>query len=453
MELRDYQTKIYNSALPVFKEYGWVYLALEMRLGKTLLAFTLAKAAGCNHVLFVTKKKAIPSIESDFKKLQAVAFYATTITNYESLHKVQGQYDCVIIDEAHSIGQYPKPNNRCLTLGKMIASMERKPKIIYLSGTPTPESYSQMYHQLALLGSRSPWFQYKNFYRWAGKIDAPNYVKIRVKMINGIKMNDYDKANIEKIEADIKPFRITYTQEEAGFTSQIEEQIITLPMPERLQKLFNIVKTDQYYRFKDGEELAADTSVKVLNKLHQISSGTIITESKNYKVLDDYKAQYIRDNYHGKKIAIFYKFISEGEMLRKVFGDRITFLPEEFNQNNHLIFISQIQSGSMGINLSTADILIFFNIDFSATQYYQARARLGSMQREKPQTIHWLFSDIGVEAKVYQAVQKKKSYTVRHYLRDYDGKRSITSGEMYRTTESKGNLLQENSFGKQFGYA
>jgi SNF2 family DNA or RNA helicase len=187
-------------------------------------------------------------------------------------------------------------------------------------------------------------------------------------MINGMKMNDYDKANIEKIEADLKKYRVTYTQKEAGFTSEIEEEVINITMPARLHRLYGIIEHDNYYRFRNGDEIVADTPVKVLGKLHQISSGTIITEAGKYKILDNYKALYIRDHYQNKKIAIFYKFISEGEMLREEFGSTITESPEEFNGSTDKIFISQVQSGSMGINLSTADILIFFNIDFSATQ-------------------------------------------------------------------------------------
>ncbi len=429
MKLRDYQIEILSGALPVLREHRWVYLALEMRLGKTLMAFTLAARVESKHVLFVTRKKAIPSVESDYQNSRQP--FRLEVVNYESLHKVaDNRYDCVVIDEAHSIGQYPKPNNRCITLGTLIKHLN-DPFVIYLSGTPTPESYSQMYHQLAVLGSRSPWGEYKNFYKWAGRIDAPNYVRVKQKMINGIKMNDYDHAEIEKIERDIRPYRVSYTQEEAGFKSVIEEEIITVPMPLNLLRLFNIMRLDQYYRFRDGDELVADTPVKVLNKLHQISSGTVISESGHYRILSDYKARYIQQAYQDKKIAVFYKFISEGQMLKDTFGELITESPEEFNRSENLVFISQIQSGSMGINLSTADVLVFFNIDFSATQYYQARARLGAMHRERPQTIHWIFSDSGIESKVYKAVQQKKSYTVRHYMKDYNGKRSGPSGKMY----------------------
>jgi SNF2 family DNA or RNA helicase len=73
----------------------------------------------------------------------------------------------------------------------------------------------------------------------------------------------------------------------------------------------------------------------------------------------------------------------------------------------------------MGIDLSSADELIFYNIDFSFVQYWQARARLQSLQRTKPVVVNWLFTENGIEKKVYDIVLKKKTYTSYYFKRDY----------------------------------
>ncbi len=54
----------------------------------------------------------------------------------------------------------------------------------------------------------------------------------------------------------------------------------------------------------------ADTSVKLMQKLHQAFSGTIIVDEPKVeaRVYDYTKAEYIRDRFAGQKIAIFYKF-------------------------------------------------------------------------------------------------------------------------------------------------
>ena len=69
------------------------------------------------------------------------------VINYESLHKIKKRgWDVIVCDEAHSMGAYPKPSKRAKQVKELIQI--NNPYYILLSGTPTPESYSQMYHQI-----------------------------------------------------------------------------------------------------------------------------------------------------------------------------------------------------------------------------------------------------------------------------------------------------------------
>jgi hypothetical protein len=68
-------------------------------------------------------------------------------------------------------------------------------------------------------------------------------------------------------------------------------------------------------------------------------------------------------------------------MLRLVIPD-ITEDPKEFASSPHMTYISQIQAGSQGVDLSCADVP-FLNINFSAMHYWQSRARLQTMTRTK----------------------------------------------------------------------
>ena len=109
MKLRDYQAEISKKAIDVLKEYKFVYLAMEVRTGKTLTSLDIAnKLPRINNVLFITKKKAIPSIEDDYEKLSPT--YSIKVTNYEQLHNIDKRaWDVVICDEAHCLGAFPKP--------------------------------------------------------------------------------------------------------------------------------------------------------------------------------------------------------------------------------------------------------------------------------------------------------------------------------------------------------
>lgn len=417
MLLYNHQYDAAAKALPILQQYGLVYLSMQVRTGKSLTAMYVADKYGAKAVLFLTKKKAISSIDSDdetlgdYQKL-APAFKLHT-TNYEQLHNLSGSdYDLIICDEAHCLGQYPKPAERV----KLLKEIAMGKPIIYLSGTPTPESYSQLYHQL-WVSSYSPFYccKWASFYKW-----AKDFVTIRKKYYYNREINDYSKADKEKIDQLTNHLFVSCTQEEAGFSQEVKEIVIPIRMADSTYLLADYLRKHKVYVGRDGEEILGDTSVKLRNKLHQIYSGTIIDEKGSGKVFDHTKAQYIKDHFAGKKIAVFYKFRAEELMLIWAFGaNKITRDPAEFNSRDDLTFISQIQSGREGVNLNTADCMIMLNIDFSAVSYWQARARMQDKNRTKECLLYWLFSDGGIEQKIYKRVLEKKDYTLSHFVKDY----------------------------------
>lgn len=100
MTLRDYQIDISDRAAVCLRENKIAYLCCETRTGKTIIAFETIRKHGAKNVLFVTKKKAIKSIETDYQHFKE--HFMCTVINYDSVSKCNGLYDLVVIDEAHS---------------------------------------------------------------------------------------------------------------------------------------------------------------------------------------------------------------------------------------------------------------------------------------------------------------------------------------------------------------
>ena len=406
MKFRDYQNKIINYATNVITIRNFVYLAMEVRTGKTLTSLGIAQKVGVKNVLFLTKKKAISSIESDYELLNPN--YEITVINYESIHKVPKKgWDFVILDEAHTLGAFPKPSKRARQV-RDILSLNRS-LVCLLSGTPTPESYSQMYHQVYGIPG-NPFEKYKNFYRFCD--DHVNKVQ---KRINGFMVTDYSNGR-ESINNNMKPFMVSYTQKQAGFESAIEEEILKVPLHSNTYNLCRRLKKDLIIEMKEGEVILADTGVKLMSKLHQMYSGTVKFESGNSMIIDTSKARYIKWKFTGNKIGIFYKFKAELEALKKVFGDDLCTDLETFNSTDKNIAL-QIVSGREGISLKNAEFIVFYNIDFSATSYWQARDRMTTKDR-KYNKVYWVFSEKGIETKVYKSVIQKKDYTLQHFKKD-----------------------------------
>jgi hypothetical protein len=417
--LRPYQDDLSTQGCAILQQHKIVYYAMEVRVGKTLTALATAQKYGANNVLFITKKKAIASVEKDYMEFIGNDYpFVLHVINYEQLHNLSMPYiDLIIIDEAHTLGQFPVPAERVKLLKKICKDLP----IIYLSGTPTPESYSQIYHQF-YISSFSLFSAFKNFYAW-----AKSFVTIKQKYLYNRVINDYSIADKELIDDYTKHLFITYTQMEAGFTELVTEQILRVRMRDKTYKLAKTLLRDLVYKGKDGDLVLGDTAVKLKQKLHQIYSGTVLTEEDKGIVFDLSKAEFIKEYFKGKKIAIFYKFRSELVALQLVFGAKfLTPSPEDFNRHNDLTFCCQIQSGSMGTNLSTADALVMYNIDFSSMQYQQAKARIQTKDRTEPALLYWIFSEGGIEDKIYEAVMNKQDYTLSYFKRDFPEAKKIS---------------------------
>ena len=306
----------------------------------------------------------------------------------------------------HNCGAFPKPGLATKVFRRMYSS---KP-MIFLSGTPSPESFSQFYHQF-WVSDRSPWLRYKNFYGW-----AKDYVDVRQKRIGSMMHNDYSRGIEDKIMADLKPYILTYTQEQAGFKSEIREHFLYVEMSPMIYSLEKKLLTDELVEGKD-EVILADTPAKLQSKLMQLEGGTIKFESGNSMVLDTTKAEFIRSHFAGKKLGIFYVFKEELNALRQVFGDELTTDLDEFNSTDKHIAL-QVVSGREGISLRNADCLVMYNVQHSAVSYFQSRDRLTTLDRPN-NDVYWVFSNRMIGEKIYKVVQKKKKYTVNHFKKDY----------------------------------
>ena len=125
-----------------------------------------------------------------------------------------------------------------------------------MSGTPTPESFSQIYHQVyACL--ENPFNQYKTFYKF-----AKEYVNVTQQMFHSMPSNNYDDGKPEILDM-MKPYMISYTQKEAGFKSQIKEHVLKFKMSDLT---YRFVKEMSEHRLIEGkktqEVILGDTGCK-----------------------------------------------------------------------------------------------------------------------------------------------------------------------------------------------
>lgn len=407
IELRDYQKTIAAGCVDRLQKHGICYLSMEVRTGKTLTALQAANDYGAVKVLFLTKKTAVTegTIQRDYDAL--APDFEITIINNESLHKVtDNDYDLLISDEHHRNGSYPKPNKTTKDIKKRFSHLP----MIFLSGTPAIESSSQWFHQF-WISRRSPWARYTNFYRWANE-----YVTPKIKYLGAIKVNDYSGGIDEKIMPDIEHLIITYTQKQAGFKAEITETVLTYQMNENIAAMVKQLLRDSIIKGRK-ENIIAETAAAMMSKVHQIENGTVITDAGNAYILDTTKAECIKKHFEGQKIAIFYYFQKELDLLKQVFGDTLTTDINRFNTENINFAIQQIK-GSEAISLKAADALVYFNNGYSGRQYAQGRDRMTTKEREE-NNVYFVMASGSINERIYKAVKAKKRYNERLFAKQY----------------------------------
>jgi superfamily II DNA or RNA helicase len=393
------QAEMYPKAKALLDELGSVYVVMPPRTGKTRVALALAYPYKCT--LIITTVKAKIGWKAEINRLELDP-EGIEVINYESIHKVKRKaYDVIILDEVHKIGAFPKPNKPVKTL----FNLKRK-KTIALSATPAAEAGAQLYHQVRCMHSPL-WSEYSNFYKWHKELGIPGS-----KWISGRQIKDYTKVKpiVYEMFAGVS---VTYIPPKES------KKVIEIPhvfkhLPSDIEKS---IRCDSYY-MKGEIEITADTAVKKLQKLHQLTGCTVLDDSKNSFVVGHSKidelSYLIKDDI---RYVIFYVFVKEKEIIEKEFpSDMITDSLSAFQSGKANIMLAQYKSFSEGVDFSMADEIIVYSMTWSLTNYLQARDRMNRWDRKKPMNVRFLLTEDGVDHDIYKAVvEKNVSFNSKFY--------------------------------------
>ncbi len=385
----------------ILDKFNIVYIAAQTRTGKTLASIFLLKNDYKN-ILVVTKKKAISSWLSDLELSNTSNF---EVINYESIHKLKKKdFDVIILDESHSIGSYPKPSIRA----KNIKEIAKDKKIVYLSATPSAETYSQIFHQF-WISSFSP-FSESNFYKW-----YKNYGQDDCIMIQGRIRKRYKKIYVDVIMDKIKHLMVSMTKIEAEFDILVQEQIHLIQAPNHLIqaiKYFEKYKSLTIANYK----IQADIPSSIINKTHQLSGGTIKIDEQISIFISLHKVNYLLNHFQDdNKIVVLCNYVKERELLLKKLPNS-THNVDKFKNESYKYFVGHIKTFSEGVDFSYASCMIIYSLNFSATTYLQSKERLANKKRTKAIVVHYLFTKDTLDEYIYKAVTNKINFTSRYYI-------------------------------------
>lgn len=385
-----HQIDIANKAYEILKNHMIVYLSMEERTGKTLTSILLCEKTKAKNILIITKKKALAGWDDTFRRFNVSKSY--TSINYESLHKLTNKkYDLIIIDEAHSnLSAYPKVG----AIWKSVYELTKGKPIIYLSATPSAQTYAQLYHQMKL-SSWSPWIKYKNFYDWHRTYGIPKSI-----FAAGRQIMQYNEVKIDMIEEDVRDLFISYTRQELGFEHEPNDIVHYIELDDTTKAMYNELNKDSIIKSLD---YVADTAMKLLQGIYQLEGGTLkIDDSNSISLQNNEKIEFILKTFGDtESLVIFYHFKQEEHKLKSVFKKAT---------------ILQATSFAEGVDLSMYETLVVYSMDFSTARYSQRRARQANMKRDTEINVHYLLVKGGISEQVYNTVAVNKTNFIDRYF-------------------------------------
>jgi len=396
--LYPHQEKMINEARPILDKHNIVYITAEPRTGKSLATIFLVK--DYRNILVLTKKSAISSWISDLELADCFNF---VVTNYESVHKVSGDFDMLVCDEVHYVGSsFPKPSKRASKIKDMFSHLP----MVFLSATPSAEAYSQLFHQF-WISNFTPYKQ-STFYKWYADYGTPDSF-----IYNGRTIKPYKDISPNVLNM-VKYLMVSMTKEEAKFDIIVEEKVHLLKMPIELSIFADKLQKDDKIIIENNL-IEAEDSVKKINKLHQFCGGTIKINDEKSIVISTFKVDYIKKNSsNNKKVVVLCNYVKERELLLKELPNSTDNI-EDFKNNDYNFFIGHIKKYSEGVDFSYADTMIIYSLNFSATTYIQSKERLANKKRKDKIVVHYLLVSGSIDEYVYRAVKDKMNFTASYY--------------------------------------
>ena len=146
-------------------------------------------------------------------------------------------------------------------------------------------------------------------------------------------------------------------------------------------------------------------------KIHQISKAKL---NALEDIIDEVTAS-------GKKLVVMARFIPEIEAIKKLLVDkglhfsiitgeiknRANEIAKFQNDTDVLVFVGQIATAGLGITLTAASTMVFYSLDYSMSNFEQAKARIHRTGQRENCTYIYLIASNTVDKKIMRALKNK----------------------------------------------
>ena len=353
------------------------------------------------------KKKEMLSVIPD-TGLQVV------VVNYESAWRIQDALEefgaeLIIADEGHKIKEARTAQAKCLHyLG------DRAQYKLLLTGTLITNHELDAFSQYRYLNRKvfgDSFYRFRNTY-----FDMVGYGN-HIPRFRNYMQDDF----LQKMHSIA--FRVT--KDECLDLPEIIEEVREIELEPKAMKMYQEIEKESYTELQDSEVSAVNVLTKLL-RLSQLTGGHLTDDDGDCNAVSTAKLSALEDIVdsmlaENKKLVIMARFVPEmndiQEMLEKkgigyaaVRGgvkDRAEEIRRFQEDDDCMVFIGQIAAAGLGITLTAASTMVFYSMDYSMSNFEQAKARIHRVSQKNDCLYIYLIAKGTVDRKVLKSLRSK----------------------------------------------
>lgn len=438
----EHQKRAFEFVMHRFENDSGAALLVEMGCGKSLISVAVAGALfnerRIRNLLIVCPLSICGVWEEEFSKfadfdynlkilkgslekkaealcsLQGRALQIAVI-NYESAWRIERQIknwqpDMIICDESHKI----KSHN--IAASKSLHRLGEKTRYkLILTGTAITNKAIDIFSQYKFL---EPKIFGKSFYTFRNHyFDMVGY---------GLHTPVLKESMKDELKNKIHSIAFVSKKSECLDLPETTEIIRKVELEPYAMNTYKHLVRDSFAELKNSEITVTNVLTKIL-RLSQLTGGFLgDDEGKKVHQISKAKLNALDDiiddvTSSGKKLVIMARFIPEIAAIKKLLIDkglRFSIITGEIknradeiakfqNDTDVLVFIGQIATAGLGITLTAASTMVFYSLDYSMSNFEQAKARIHRTGQKENCTYIYLIAKNTVDEKVLRALKKK----------------------------------------------
>ena len=337
------------------------------------------------------------------------------VVNYESVWRIERQIknwhpDMIICDESHKI----KIHN--ISASKSLHRLGEKTKYkLILTGTAITNKAIDIFSQYKFL---EPKIFGKSFYTFRNHyFDMVGY---------GLHTPVLKESMKDELRNKIHSIAFVAKKSECLDLPETTEIIRKVELEPYAMNTYKHLVRDSFAELKNSEITVTNVLTKIL-RLSQLTGGFLgDDEGKKVHQISKAKLNSLEDiiddiTSSGKKLVVMARFIPEIDAIKKLLvkknlsfsiitgeiKNRADEIAKFQNDVDVLAFVGQIATAGLGITLTASSTMVFYSLDYSMSNFEQAKARIHRTGQKENCTYIYLIAKNTVDEKVLKALKNK----------------------------------------------